>query len=258
MSACYNNFLHDPREKNLPKCPTCRESLIKDCESTFIEDVDEDWEPYYFMIPFAIAPTAPPPPSAAAGAGAETDEKNFNLGHPVQGNMLDLGQFEMIAFSYDKWEDIPLTKSEGGLLPASCQCCDPEIYDRALENYQSMQTAQIGRLGAVVTDRGSGRTYITKGAPRQRPALTLRDRPTHNIWKLGYCVVAMVPDHDEDSRENWTQQRVRVGGRMMYQTKLRNGTPVEIPLEPRCLGPPRLGPPRCGRHPIQGGLRVPS
>ncbi|KAK1782329.1 hypothetical protein QBC45DRAFT_318990 [Copromyces sp. CBS 386.78] len=250
MSTCYNNFSRSNDKEHLPRCPTCRESLIKDCEKPYFED-DEDQDGYYFVIPFVIAPSAPPIPGGPSDAG-----ENYTHGNPVQFNILDRGQMEAIAFSYDKWQDIPLTKSEGGLLPASCRCCDPELYRRAYRTYEAQQRALLGPRPMVMNNT----LYATKGAPRLVPAprpsvfTSPPNRPSHNIWKLGFCVVARVPM--EDGTENWTQVRMRVGDRVMYHATLSDGTPVEIPLEPRCLGPPRFGPMRFGRHPgvLQGAM----
>ncbi|CCC09781.1 hypothetical protein SMACR_03337 [Sordaria macrospora] len=252
MSTCYNNFSRSQDEKDLPRCPSCRESLIKDCEKPYFAN-DDDQQPYYFMIPFVIAPSAPPIPGGPPDA-----RENYTYGNPVQFNILDQGHMHAIAFSYNKWQDIPLTKAEGGLLPASCQCCDPALYRHAYAAYEAQQTALLGLRPMVMNNT----LYATKGAPRlvpgPRPSVFASppNRPTHNIWKLGFCVVARVPM--EDGTEDWAQVRMRVGDRIMYQAALSDGTPVEIPLEPRCLGPPQFGPMRFGRHPrvLQGAMRA--
>lgn len=239
MGSCYANYFKSYEDQDLPRCPQCRESLTKDCEKPYVEG-DHDQERFQFVIPFVIAPAGPPVPGGPSDNGENFDESN-----PVHFNIIDEGMLEAIAFSYNKWQDIPLTKGEGGLLPASCRCCDPELYRAAYLQYRAQQQQQQQPMKMVMNNT----LYATKGAPRlvQAPSIfqSPPNRPSHNIWKLGFCVVARIPMEDG----TWEQRRIRVGGRTMYNVTLLDGTSVEIPLEPRCLGPSTWGPMRFGRHP---------
>ncbi|KAJ4417513.1 hypothetical protein N0V85_001808 [Neurospora sp. IMI 360204] len=239
MTTCYANYSESGLEQDLPRCPQCRESLTKDCEAPYFEgDVDQDR--YQFMIPFVIAPAGPPVPGGPSDNG-----ENFDESSPMHFNILDEGQLQPIAFSFDRWQDIPLTRGEGGVLPASCRSCNPELYRAAYRQYREQRQP----VKVVMNNT----LYATKGAPRLVPAPRSSifqappNRPSHNIWKLGFCVMAQVPM--KDGTDNWEHRRMRVAAKMMYFATMSDGTPVEIPLEPRCLGPPTWGPIRFGRHP---------
>ncbi|KAK3401750.1 hypothetical protein B0T20DRAFT_492636 [Sordaria brevicollis] len=90
--------------------------------------------------------------------------------------------------------------------------------------------------------------YKTVQIPRESIYDETPARPRQMLWPLGYCVMTAIPL--QDGSGTWTQLRIRVATRTVYKAVMDDGVPVEIPLEPKCFGPPQFGPMRFGRHPV--------